>query len=389
MSQELINLNSDLKKLRDEGYKIEVKSGVALIDKIPYVNSKKQINYGTLVSTLILSGNKTIKPDNHVIYFIGDYPCNKDGTQINGIKHQSITKTLADGVVVNHSFSNKPRNGYANYYDKFIRYIEIISAPAKSLDDSVTAKTFEIVNTEESSVFKYYDTNSSRAEIYEITKKLEKHKIGIIGLGGTGSYVLDLVSKTPVQEIQLFDGDVFYQHNAFRSPGAPSIEKLEKREKKTDYYKSIYSNIHKNIISYNENIQTSTLNRLDNLDFIFICIDKGTIKRDIVDYLIEKKKPFIDLGIGIQKVDDSLIGIVRTTLATSEKNTHISNRISFADGEKDEYSTNIQIAELNALNATLGVIKWKKHIGFYQDLNKEYFTTYTINTGELNNEDEL
>jgi hypothetical protein len=40
-------------------------------------------------------------------------------------------------------------------------------------------------------------------------KKLELGKIAIIGLGGTGSYVLDLAAKTPVKEIHLFDGDKF------------------------------------------------------------------------------------------------------------------------------------------------------------------------------------
>ena len=40
------------------------------------------------------------------------------------------------------------------------------------------------------------------------------------------------------------------------------------------------------------------------------------------------------------------------------------------------YSHNIQIAELNALNAALAVIKWKKLAGFYVDLEGEHFTVY-------------
>ncbi|MEO8351809.1 MAG: hypothetical protein ABI680_08755 [Chthoniobacteraceae bacterium] len=35
-------------------------------------------------------------------------------------------------------------------------------------------------------VFDYLDTNSSRAEIESITAKLKRHKVGIVGLGGTG-----------------------------------------------------------------------------------------------------------------------------------------------------------------------------------------------------------
>ncbi len=53
----------------------------------------------------------------------------------------------------------------------------------------------------------------------------------------------------------------------------------------------------------------------------------------------------------------------------------------------DEYSRNIQIADLNALNAALAVIKWKKFCGFYRDLACERFTTYAIDGNKLINED--
>ena len=65
-------------------------------------------------------------------------------------------------------------------------------------------------------------------------------KVAIVGVGGTGSYVLDLVAKTPVREIHLFDGDDFLQHNAFRAPGAPSLEQLVAKPKKASYFKAIY-----------------------------------------------------------------------------------------------------------------------------------------------------
>ena len=89
---------------------------------------------------------------------------------------------------------------------------------------------------DENSIFVYADTNASRATITDITDKLRNQKIGIVGLGGTGSYVLDQVAKTPVSEIHLYDEDIFCQHNAFRAPGAPSKELLEESRKKTDYF---------------------------------------------------------------------------------------------------------------------------------------------------------
>ena len=117
-----------------------------------------------------------------------------------------------------------------------MRYAEIISAPAKSIDKTATAKTFKvIVDTEDGTVFNYIDSNSSRANIYQLNSKFKGQRVAIIGLGGTGSYILDLVAKTPVEEILLFDSDEFLQHNAFRAPGAASIETLNKRLKKVDY----------------------------------------------------------------------------------------------------------------------------------------------------------
>src|SRR5258707_1155120 len=122
MSQDLISHNPDLKRLRDEGFQVEARDGLFLVHGVPYVNSGCQIKYGVLVSELELAGNKTVKPQNHVISFRGEHPCNKDGTPIKQIQHQSETKTLKDDIVVDHSFSNKPPDGYPDYYAKFTRY---------------------------------------------------------------------------------------------------------------------------------------------------------------------------------------------------------------------------------------------------------------------------
>ena len=86
--------------------------------------------------------------------------------------------------------------------------------------------------------------------------------------------------------------------------------------------------------------------------------------------------------------DDSLGGILRVTTSTPKKREHVSARISFSDGDdNNEYDCNIQIADLNALNAVLAVIKWKKLFGFYLDFDQEHHSTYTIDGNKLVNED--
>jgi len=388
MSQELISHSRDLKKLRDEGYEIEVRSGYALVHSVPYVNASRQIKFGTLVSELTLAGDRTTKPNTHVIYFRGEHPCNKDGTKMIGIQHQSKDEMLLDGVQVNHSFSNKPPNGYDDYYGKFTQYICLMAAPAYSLDNSVNAQTFRIIESNEDHVFKYLDTCSSRNNMAGINAKLAFQKIGIVGLGGTGSYVLDLVAKTPVKEIHLFDGDLFLQHNAFRAPGATSKTELERKRFKVDYFRDIYSAMRKNIVTHPVEITETTVGEVLSMDFIFVCIDDGESKALLLRKIIAAEITCIDVGMGIQAVDDSLIGIVRTTTLTPSKNDHVERRISLDSAEGgNDYTTNIQTADLNCLNAALAVIKWKKLQGFYHESGHEHHTTYTINTGVIDNDE--
>ena len=388
MYQKLINHSLDLKRLQDEGYEIEIQNGFLLVHHIPYVNSKREIQYGILASQLCLSGNQTTKPSNHVIFFKGEHPCDKNGNRIQAISHNSTNQVLFGNFMVNHSFSNKPANGYSDYFEKISTYAEIIAAPAKSIDASVSEKTFKVItDTDGESVFTYIDSNSSRANIYSISEKLKNQKIGIVGLGGTGAYVLDFISKCPVKEIHLFDGDVFLQHNAFRSPGAATVDILSRQLKKVHYYKEIYSNVYKNINASDNFITEENLSLFDELTCVFICVDRGRIKKAIMDYLLQRGIMFIDVGIGINKVDDMLIGTIRVTSATKSKNDHLERRVPLSDDKDDEYNTNIQIAELNALNASLAVIKWKKSCGFYNDLENEHHTTYSINVSQLLNDE--
>ena len=260
------------------------------------------------------------------------------------------------------------------------------------VDPNVTAKTFpvnELVKEHgEKGVFNYIDTASSRAAIDSVTNKLALESIAIVGLGGTGSYVLDLVAKTPVREIHLFDGDTFLQHNAFRSPGAASIEDLQAKPAKTRYFARKYSKMHRGITGHESNIDESNVEQLQTMDFVFLCLDQGPAKGLIVQKLEEFGIPFVDVGMGVDLTDNTLGGILRVTASTVSRRDHVRNRISFAGDDGDnEYANNIQIADLNALNAALADIKWKKLFGFYRDLKGEHHTTYTIDGNLLLNED--
>jgi hypothetical protein len=339
MSHQLIGHSPDLKKLRDEGYDVEIRSGHLLVKDVPYVNTRREVTRGTLVSTLTLAGDVTTTPDNHVAYFVGDHPCRSDGTEIYQIKNASGRKALAEGLVVNHTFSAKPSDPYPDYYAKMTTYVAILEGQARAIEPAATAKTFPVIepgNEEEDTVFNYLETASSRAEIDLITKKLAIPKIAIVGLGGTGAYVLDLVAKTPVKEIHLFDGDAFLQHNAFRSPGAASVEELKAKPGKAAYLYRIYSKMRRGIVVHPEYVGPENVELLREMHFVFLCLDRATTKKLIVERLEEFGLPFIDVGMGIYATDNMLGGILRVTTSTPEQRYHFRSRVAFSDGDEHD-----------------------------------------------------
>lgn len=395
MSQKLVSRNPDLSRLRADGYDIIIgKSKHLIVRDVPYVNSRKEVRLGILVSDLDVAGETTVAPQDHVVFFVGDFPCNIDGTPIPGVS-QNTNKALGEGLTLNHQLSRKPTAGstpgkYQDYYHKITTYIDIITSPAQALDPTARAKTNPVVVPDEGeSVFHYLDTAATKAGIVIANDKLEPGKIAIVGVGATGSYVLDLVAKTPVAEIHLFDHDAFLNHNAFRSPGAPSVDDLSKKPQKVDYLAALYSKMRKNIVPHNCYVDESTVDHLKGMSFVFLCMDKGTGKRLIVERLKEWGIPFIDVGMGIQLGDDNALGgIVAVTTSTVNKSDHLEKRIAFTDGEADnEYSRNIQIADLSALSAALAVIRWKKICGYYHDYSKEHWCAYTIDTNQIISED--
>jgi hypothetical protein len=390
MSQKLVNRNWDLSQLRAEGYDVEVKLPAhLLVNGIPYVNGDKKVNRGILVSELgEVAGDVLVAPKDHVAFFAGECPCNDDGSPIAGVSQ--VNQVVDKDLTLNYRISRKPSLApYPDFYMKIRTYIDILSGPAKVIDPNSTARTFPVVvPADGESVFNYLDTAATKAGIIAANKKLETGKTGIVGVGGTGSYVLDLIAKAPVPEIHLFDGDEFLNHNAFRSPGAPSIEELRGKPKKVAYLRDVYSKMRQHVIAHDCYIDEANVELLREMDFVFICIDKGKAKRLIVERLEEWGKPFIDAGMGLQLVDDALLGILTVTSSTAEKRDHLRERVAFGDGEaENEYSRNVQIADLNALNATLAVIKWKKLRGYYHDTGKEHFSAYTIANNCMANED--
>lgn len=383
MFQKLVSHNEDFGRLVKKGFAVGFDVGLLIIRDIPYLDEQKGLQWGAIVAKLVDVDGTRVQQDDHQIYFAGSVPHNIDGTPVADLGGGPCTLPLSPeitDVVVQRSFSNKPRpvDKYDDHYHKIETYVGFISGPAMEVH-GVDPYTFRPVEAFPDSVFKFHDTLTSRAGIGDLSQKLREDVIAIIGLGGTGSYLLDFLVKTPVREIRAFDNDDFHVHNAFRSPGR-LLDEGELGKKKAEVYQSRYENFRTGLTADVKFIDSSSESELDGVTFAFVSVDKGSSRSEIFDLLISKKIPFIDVGLGLDRKHGSINGMARVTYYSVEDAERVKqeNHAELNDRPDDIYQENIQISELNALNASLAVIKFKQIRDFYYENPVEYHRLFEV-----------
>jgi hypothetical protein len=402
MSETLISLNPDLAKLEAAGLRIRIIEGKSathlIVDGICAVNSKQRVATGSLYSPLEIDQNrKTRNPvAGHQCWWIGaEAPCDPAGVVMSEFMSNKDPEDKGDGIRTLVGYSMKwKQNGvmvsYPDYFEKIRSYITPIWAAATEIDPTCTPYSNKpvpaVVETQER-VFHYPDMATTRAGIGAATAKLLVQRVAIIGVGGTGSYILDLLAKIPIGEIHLFDGGVFQLHNAFRAPGAPRKEELTD-PKKVDWFASIYGRMHKGITPHPCYITDANVAELTGFDFVFVAVDKASARKAILPALIALGVPFIDVGMDMElNKSNSLMGMFRYTVGLPDFNEHVPQVVSYDDGPDNEIYRNIQVADMNMQNAAMAVMKWKKLQGFYADTKREHHGLYNIESGSLVKED--
>lgn len=376
MLKTLASRNIDLKALLEKGYALALDTNYLIVRDIPYLDAAGQLKWGALVAKLVFEDDVTVRPEDHQVFWAGPRPYGLDGQVIRGLGGGDAQLGLSErcgDVVVQQSFSHKLKEGgqpraYVDHVEKIESYVAMISGPAMQRFNVDPCTFRDCDEAPPNSVFKLRDTLTSRAEISDLAKLFENDVVAIIGLGGTGAYLLDYMVKTPVHEIRCFDPDYFLVHNAFRSPGHLNIEDGgDLRQPKAEVYRTRYENFRHGLTIKPLFVDESSGDEFDGVTFAFVCVDKGSSRKRILDLLISRNIPFIDVGMGLNRRAGPISGMVRTTYFPKDAGDAVREKgyVPEADPPDDVYKTNIQIAELNALNAALAVLRFKQTRGFY------------------------
>ncbi|GAA1000261.1 ThiF family adenylyltransferase [Subtercola frigoramans] len=376
--------DSSIARLVADGYDLVLRSGHLIIRRLPYLAPSGLRRDGQLVLPVtILEGVLTDATD-HRIWFDGEEPRDENGGPLATLDPHDF----GVGERAEFMMSFKPPSGaYAGLHDKIRQYAHILRNPAWQIDPTVadiTDGSYQVVPDDLPLV--YPDTNTTRAGLITLNNLFRGHTIAIVGVGGTGSYILDQAAKTWVDRIILIDGDRLETHNAYRAPGAVAIEVLAAQPNKAEYFAAEYGRMHTGITAHPVALAEGNLHLLEGATFVFLAAADAEARPAIMRWLRDRGVPFIDVGMSFREGEHGLTGIAKVSAYLPGEDSPLPTAPAIPPGE-DDYSSNIQLAELNALNAILAVIRWKRYLGFHATHAASNLTIYKLFSNEIRNGD--
>ena len=238
------------------------------------------------------------------------------------------------------------------------------------------------------------NTFEARAAIAPVQDRIRGQSIAIIGLGGTGAYLLDLISKTPVSEIHLLDSDRVDWHTLKRAPGSPTAEEIELIRAgsllKVNYYHSKYAPFRDGIYPHPCQVDSPSMFAaflVDHpIDYAFVCIDQFTdgdsARQDAVYYAVtEADVPFIDSGVSITLEGYAVRGAVTTSAydAGSDVWKKVIPNAKLKGGAPSY--RNVQLPEVNAVAAAFAVMEWRRRTGQYVVEKPSFCQKFRLESG--------
>jgi hypothetical protein len=381
--QALASRNRFIDDLMKLGFDVGFINAHLVIFGVPCLDAAGSLQHVDLITPLDLREQYLIdRPSDHKMWISGALPHNLDGSRVAAAVGQELRK-VSEEISGTNFLSNKPPRGhYESIEEKVRQYLDLIVPPARERFPNATPLRALRRRMESAmSPLIFPDSLSARDGVVELSHKMLKLKVAIVGCGGTGAYILDFVAKTHVEQIHLYDDDVVHVHTLFRLPGVYGERHLG--SKKVDALSDVYGNFHRGIKPHTERISPANSGTLAEFDYVFVAVDHGPSRQLICAACHHADVPFVDVGMGLNKGKNGLYGFVRTA-GGGRGDFQKLDGTQYLPRENpidQEYRRQPQIAELNALNASIAVIRFKQHVGFFDQLSAtpaRVFDTLTL-----------
>ena len=397
MSSSPIDHSPDLRALRQSGYSLELRGAYLVVKNIPYLCSPNgDLGTAELVTALDLTPEgATRPPGDHTVWWTGDIPYWSDGKSME--RYLSCGRweqghDLGEGLTAFMQWSRKPlaagrKRNYEDYEEKIETYIDEVGGQAEARHPGVleATKSGEDPVIEIDTRFSYVNTATYRYGLKGVERPIEDEVVAVIGVGGTGSYLVDILAKTNVKELHLFDDDTLEQHNAFRLAGAARIEEIGGAQTKVAWHKSQYSAVREQgLFAHGTRLHAGSADTLRRFTTVFIAVDDLECRRAIQEACNRLDIFHVSVGLAVEiEGDDNnqLGGMVKVETGYIPKP---APTITASDEAVPQAYGSVQTAELNMLGAALAITEWKAKRGIYRNERSTYDSVlFSSTTGRI------
>ena len=282
---------------------------------IPYIAADRRIQFADIVTNLDITGaageEVTTQPSDHTVWWTGGTPHTAGGDSRED--YLSCGKwvqgrDIGEEITVYMQWSRKPKAGsraraYKDYREKIETYVAEVGGQAEGMRPGVleAARKGRNLTVNYSSRFAYIDTNAYRNGTKGIESRIEEEVVAVIGVGGTGSYLVDVLAKTNVKELHLFDDDVMRIHNAFRVAGAARVGELGGQKSKIKWHAERYGEVRKEGLHLHPmKLNDENIDALRGYTTAFIAVDDLAVRRTIQRACTAMGILHVSVGIGLE-----------------------------------------------------------------------------------------
>lgn len=209
-----------------------------------------------------------------------------------------------------------------------------------------------------------------------------QERVGIVGLGGVGAWIADLVVKADPREVHGWDYDYIEPKNILRMPGGLDPNVWIGRPK-ADWFRETYSVIHTNVHSHNEKVLPENMQDvIERTTFGFVAVDDANDRMMVCDGLANAGIPFVVAGLSPVRKDKRVKVSMRIVTAHVGVPSWRDAIPQVGQAGQDDYGS-LDLPDVYSMAAGWAIQSWRRMRGQYWQEQREECLNYSASDQSL------
>ena len=185
---------------------------------------------------------------------------------------------------------------------------------------------------------------------------VQEAKVNVIGAGGTGTWIVDILSKTNVGEIHVWDHDKIERRNVKRAPGGERAWAKHVGAAKAEACQAIYGSGNVRVIPHVKRVEEINVDAATTGSYLFIAVDDEESQELIEKHAISRRIRFSSVGMSVDYEHGTAKGSIHI------RNQETERTGGGTKGGQNAYQV-LCVPEAHAASAAMAVFQWRHYSG--------------------------